>query len=81
MYRAETLADIASAGPVIDVLIEFDAVTPDRPEQIMQTVSQRAAAADPRPIRLSARVDGQMPSHPRLVEQVCAVDDPHYLRA
>lgn len=80
LYRAETLPDVPSPRPVIDVHVELDAVDDDRLREIMTTLSDAASAVEPRPLRMTASVAGVVRTHDRLAAAVRAVDAPYYRR-
>ncbi len=80
LSRAETLADVPSPRPVLDVLVDLDPVDDARLEQVMAALAQAATAVEPRPLRLTACVDGAARTHPELADAVRGVDEPYYRR-
>lgn len=80
LWRSETLPDVPSTRPVLDLHVDLDAVTEERRHAVLQLLGDAAAEAEPRPLRVTASVEGVPCSDLELVTAVKALDAPYYVR-
>ena len=81
MWRAVTLPAGPAPRPVIDVLVDFDAVDDKRLSDVMAEMAAAISEAEARPVRLLASVGGVAAQHPQLAEAIRAADGPYYRRS
>ncbi|MGB8649750.1 MAG: hypothetical protein WCD35_03710 [Mycobacteriales bacterium] len=74
------MPDIPSPRPVLDLHVDLDPVPEHRRRAVLQALTEAAAAVEPRPLRVTASVEGVPCSEPALAEALKSLDAPFYRR-